>query len=267
MVQVKKATVNGFEMAYADEGSGEAILLVHGFPFDHTQWDPQIEAFSAKYRVIAPDLRGHGQSQAPPGPYSMELFAEDLAKLLDHLGVEKVILGGLSMGGYIAFAFLRKYPERVQALILADTRPQADTPEGAKGREDAARLVEKEGTAGAIERLLPKLLTAKTLESRPEVVTKVRAMMERCSPTGWAGAQRGMAQRPDSTPLLSQVTVPTLIIVGEEDILTPPEDSRKMHSPIPGSRLEVIPGAAHVTTLEQPEDFNSALSQFLKSLS
>lgn len=266
MAQVKRAEVNGLEMAYADEGQGEVILLVHGFPFDHTQWAPQIAAFSGNYRIIAPDLRGHGQSQAPPGPYPMDLFAEDLAALRKHLGVEKVILGGLSMGGYIAFAFSRKYPERVRALILADTRPQADTPEGAKGREDAARAVEKEGTAGAIERLLPKLLTKQSLESRPEIAAQVQTMMERCSPQGWAAAQRGMAQRPDSTPLLSQISVPTLILVGEEDLLTPPEDSRKMHSLIPGSRLEIIPGAAHVTTLEQPQAFNRILSSFLESL-
>lgn len=286
MAQVKKATLNGFEMAYADEGQGEAILLIHGFPFDHTQWDPQIEAFSRNYRVISPDLRGHGQSQATPGPYPMDLFAADLARLLDHLTVEKVILGGLSMGGYIAFAFLRKYPQMVKALILADTRAQADTPEGAKGREDAARRAETVGTKALIEGLLPKLLTAKTHESRVEIVAQVRAMMERCSPIGWAAAQRGMAQRPDSTELLPMINpgtvhgprlpgkepqevkdiCPTLIIVGKEDTLTPPDDSRHMHSLIPGSRLEVIPGAAHVTTLEQPEAFNQALSSFLAEI-
>lgn len=265
-MELKRATINGFEMTFVDEGQGDAILLVHGFPFDHNQWSPQVEALSPQYRVIASDLRGHGQSQATPGTYHMDLFAVDSVTLLNYLGVKKVILAGLSMGGYIAFVFLRKYPERVRALILADTRPQADTPEGAKGREDAARKAETEGTKALIDGLLPKLLTAKTLESRPELVAQVRAMMERCSPQGWAAAQRGMAQRPDSTPLLSQIAVPTLIVVGEEDILTPPDDSRHMQGLIPGARLEVIPGAAHVTSLEQPEVFNRTLASFLAGI-
>ncbi|MBI3287797.1 MAG: alpha/beta fold hydrolase [Chloroflexi bacterium] len=255
-------------MHYLDQGGpeGPALLLIHGFPFDSSMWEPQISALRDKYRVIAPDLRGHGASSAPEGVYSMELLAEDLRRLLDHLKTKRVILGGLSMGSYIAFAFYRKYAELVRALILADTRPQADTPEGQKAREDLAQLATNEGSRAVAERLLPRLLTEPTREHNNLVVRWVNYMIQNTSIQGLVGALRGMAQRADSTDLLPQISVPTLILVGERDILTPPADAQRMAELIPGARLEIIPEAGHLSNLENPQEFNRILREFLDSL-
>jgi pimeloyl-ACP methyl ester carboxylesterase len=196
----------------------------------------------------------------------MDLLAEDLRGLLDALGVTQVVLAGFSMGGYAAFAFYRKYKERVRALVLADTRCQPDTPQAAQGRETLAQRAEREGPAPIAETLLPRLLTQATLRHRPGTVEYVRSMIMRTSVAGIAGDLRGMALRPDSTETLGQIACPTLILVGEEDVLTPPADSEMMAQNIRGAYLQVIPEAAHLSPLENPDTFNFALLSFLEGL-
>ena len=261
-----RAFVNGIHVYYVDKGQGDAVLLVHGFPLNRTIWMPQVRKLIANYRVILPDLRGHGRSETPPGPYSMDLYADDLAALLDHLKIKKVILGGLSMGGYIAFAFYRKYAARVRALILADTRAGADTPEGQARRKAGALLAEKEGSVASTSPMLPNLLNAHTRQARPALVARVQSMMARTKPVGIAGAQRGMAQRPDSSSLLPTITVPTLILVGEDDVITPPAEAERMAAAIRGARLVKIPRAGHISTLENAGAVNRAILSFLGDL-
>lgn len=261
-----KTTVNGIELFYRCVGQGPAILLVHGFPLNHAIWVPQARTLAANHCVILPDLRGHGRSEAPLGPYTMDLLADDLSALLDRLQVGEVILGGLSLGGYVAFAFYRKFAERVRALILADTRASADAPEGRERREASARLAEAKGASPIAAQMLPLVLGAATRERNSTLAGRVQRMMERTSPIGIAGAQRGMALRLDATPLLPRITVPTLALVGEEDVITPPAEMEKMTAAIPGARLVRIPRAGHISPLENPRAVNRALREFLGKL-
>lgn len=261
-----RAHINGFDMHYEVAGEGKPVLFIHGYPFDGSMWQPQIEALSGQARLILPDLRGFGASQATQPPYTMDLYADDLKGLLDHLGVERAVLAGLSMGGYISFAFYRMYPERVQALALLDTRPQADSPEAREGRKKAAEIARTEGAAAIAKSLIPKLFSPKTLDSQSPVVDVVRQMMERQKVDGIVGALMAMADRPDSTPTLAQITRPTLILVGADDVLTPPDASRQMHEAIRGSRMEIIPDAGHLSTMEQPERVNRILADWLSQI-
>lgn len=262
------AHVRGIEMAYDDTGgNGAALVLLHGFPFDRTMWRGQAAlALGEEFRVIAPDLRGFGETPLGDEVVTMEALAEDLAALLDKLRLGRVVLGGLSMGGYVAFAFFRKFPERVRALLLADTRPQADTEEGRRAREENAQRALKEGLVPIVESMLPKLLSAETRERGGEILDGVRAMMLSMSPEGAAAALRAMALRRAQTDLLLSINVPTLIIVGSEDSVTPPADSESMSAKIEGARLVVVEGAGHLSNVEKPEDFNRALADFLRGL-
>lgn len=264
---MQRARIRGIEMAYEVEGSGQAVVLLHGFPFNRKMWRAQVEALSDRYRVITPDLRGFGETSAESEqPATMREMAEDLAALMDELGIERFILGGLSMGGYVAFAFYRHFPLRVRNLILADTRPQSDTDEARENRERQAQQALSEGIGGIVEAMLPKLLAPETFSERGGVVEELRAMMLGTDPRGAAAALRGMAERPDQTHLLARILAPTLIIVGGEDQLTPLKDAQLMHREIRGSRLEVIEGAGHVSNMERPAEFNRALRLFLDSL-
>jgi 3-oxoadipate enol-lactonase len=250
-------------LTYQDEGEGPPVLLVHAFPLGGAMWEPQIGALAGANRLIAPDLRGFGSSSLGTTPTSLDQYADDLAGLLDELDLRQVTLGGLSMGGYIAFAFLRRHPERVAALILADTRPGADSEEGRQGREKNARLAEAEGASAVGEAMLPKLVAQAASDELRERIRRIVAMN---SSAGVAAALRCMAARPDSTSILQSIDVPTLIIVGSEDTLTVPDESRAMHAAIRDSRLVEIPGAGHLTNLEAPEAFNQALASFLSSM-
>ncbi len=245
------------------EGSGPPLLLVHGFPFDHTMWHEQLSALVGHFQMIAPDLRGFGDSDAPASFYSMDLYADDLAHLLDVLGQEKVVLAGLSMGGYIALAFQRRYPERLAGLVLADTQATADTETARAGRYAAIRTVQAEGVEAVVSGLLPKLFAPANFAAKRILREWVRAMMMRQSPAGVMGALKAMAERPDSTPGLAVVSCPTLVIVGEEDLLTPPAKAAALVAAIPGARLAVIPEAGHLTPLEAPEAFNRLLLENL----
>lgn len=265
------ATINGIRMSWEEagrRGRGPTLLLVHGFPLNRTMWRPQLSALTDIAHLVAPDLRGHGASEAPPGLlYVMDDFAADLRALLEHLGITRAIYCGLSLGGYIGFAFARNYPELLQGLVLADTQASADTDERRETRETLARSVEREGVAAVVDPTTAELtdhLAASTRIERPDVVGHLREMIAGMTATGMAGTSRGMAARPDSSDTLSHITVPTTIIVGAEDTRSPPEEAQRMHAAIPGSSLTIIDDAGHVSSMEQPEKFNTAIRVFLE---
>jgi len=260
------ARVRGIELAYTDEGRGPAVVFLHGFPFDRTMWRGQVERLSPDFRVIAPDLRGHGGTTHTREPATMEDMAEDVIALLDELNVPRAVVCGLSMGGYVALALYRAHPSRVRALVLADTRAKADNEEARRAREENAQRALAEGMQPIVESMLPKLLSQRTREGEPEVVARVCEMMSGVIPEGAAAALRGMALRRDQTDLLSKLDVPVLIIVGSEDAVTPPSEAEAMHALIEGSRLRVIEGAGHVSNVERPEEFDRALAEFLEGL-
>lgn len=263
-----RTRVRGIEMAYEMEGSGPPVVLLHGYPFNRTMWREQAEALSGSFRVIMPDLRGLGETEATveEEPATMNEMAQDVAALLDQLNIDRAMLCGLSMGGYVAFAFTRRFPLRVRALVLADTRPQADTDEARRVREEQARKVLAEGMTAISDDLLKKTLAPATLYARPDIIERVREMILSTKAEGAAAALRGMAARSDQTPFLPNIIAPTLIFVGSEDRITPPADAELMRREIRGSRLEIIPGAGHVSNLERPDEFNRALLEFLRAL-
>ena len=258
----------GVRVHYEDTGgSGTPVLFVHAFPLQAAMWGPQIAALGDRWRAIAPDLQGFGRSSAPedPSAYSMDVYADHLCSLLDDLGVRRAAVVGLSMGGYVAFALLRRRPEAVSALVLADTRAEADTPEGAQKRTSQQELVRERGTAPLIEDLLGVLLAPDTHARKPDVVERVRALMDNPA-AGVIGALEALKGRPDSTDLLPTIEVPTLVMVGEHDAITPGDAARRLVDGIPGARLVTIPAAGHLSNLEAPEAFNGALAEFLGRL-
>ncbi|MEU9184781.1 alpha/beta fold hydrolase [Streptomyces sp. NPDC048484] len=254
-------------LAYEDKGAHAStalpLVLIHGHPFDRTMWAPQVTAFSPHRRVIAPDLRGYGTSPVVPGVTPLSVFAEDVAALLDDLRVPAFVLGGLSMSGQIAMECYRLFPERVRGLLLADTFPAAETPAGRKSRNAMADRLLREGMDGYAEEVLYKMVAP---YARPEVAAQVRRMMTGAPPEGAAAALRGRAERPDYRKLLTRVTVPTLVVVGEDDEYTPVDDAEAMHDSVPDSVLHVVRGAAHLPNLERPDDFNDALAGLLSRL-
>lgn len=256
-----------FNLAYADRGRGTPLLLIHGFPLNHSMWNQQLEALADRAHMVAPDLRGHGDSGSPPGVYTMERLAEDCKALLDALAItEPVVVCGHSMGGYVALAFQRLYPERLAGLILASTRASEDTPEGKAARDQTAEKAQAEGAAAIKQGMLSKLLAPQTYEDRPELVARVAELMSPTSVEGIAGAALGMKERPDARPGLPDVRVPALIVHGEDDQIIPLEAAEEMATAIPKARLEVIPRAGHMPNLEQPGAFNRAVNEFFEEL-
>ncbi|MEW1747995.1 alpha/beta fold hydrolase [Streptomyces angustmyceticus] len=254
-------------VGYEDEGSGEALLLVHGHPFNRSMWRPQTERFSrAGWRVIAPDLRGYGDSAVVPGTTPLATFARDLVDLLDHLGIERCVLGGLSMGGQIAMECYRLFPERIRGLVFADTFASAETADGRTARYAMAERLLREGMDGYAHEVLAKMISPATIASRPDVAAHVLRMMTTTPPEGAAAALRGRAERPDYTGLLSHIAVPALVVVGADDAYTPVGDALDIHERVPDSRLTVIEQAAHMPNLEQSDAFNAALGAFLDAL-
>jgi pimeloyl-ACP methyl ester carboxylesterase len=255
-------------LAYDDYGPGPVVVLLHGFPLNRKIWSPQETSVGSIYRVIAPDLRGHGQSAAPAGAYTMDVMADDVIELLDALQITTpVVLGGLSMGGYVALSLVARYPRRVRALMLIDTRATADTPEAAKNREELARTVEATGsTRNVVDAMLPRFFSEETRSRRGELIPPVKEMMEKNTPRGVAGALQGMAQRPDRTALLATITIPTLVMVGAHDVITTVEESRQMAAALPRAQLVVIPDGGHLAPLENPEAANGAMLTFLGGL-
>ena len=255
-------------LAYSDQGPGPVVVLLHGFPLSKAMWEEQVNGIGSTYRIIAPDLRGHGESPAPEGVYTMDEMADDVVELLDSLSIaERIVLGGLSMGGYVALSLVARYPERIRGLMLFDTRAGADTPEAAKNREASARTILAADSAKEfVDGMIPKLFSATTLEQRPERVEPLRMVMENNTPRGVAGALLGMAIRPDRRDSLSGITVPTLVLVGEHDVITPPAEAKSLASAIPRSQLEVIPESGHMAPYENPSAANAVILRFLRDL-
>ncbi|WP_326943515.1 alpha/beta hydrolase [Amycolatopsis sp. NBC_01307] len=254
-----------------DAGPKDAttVLLVHGHPFDRSMWRPQAEHLTELgYRVVVPDLRGYGTHKngthkTEATKTGLDVFANDLVELADHLGIESFVLGGLSMGGQIVMQTVARHPDRVSALLLADTFAGLDTPEVKQGRVDTAARITREGMERYAEELLPKMISPQTRATRPDVEEHVRRMMRDAPAEGAAAALRGRAERPDYTPGLGNIDVPTLVVVGSDDEFTPVHDAERIHREVRGSTLVVIDGAGHLPNLERETEFNEALSTFL----
>jgi 3-oxoadipate enol-lactonase len=260
-------TVNGIELALVDQGNGSPVVLVHGFPLDHTMWNAQIDALSEDYRVIAPDLRGFGGSGVSEGTVTMQQFADDLAGLLEALEVdEPVVLCGLSMGGYVALQFCQHHASRLCGLILCDTRALSDTPEVAAARREMAERVLREGPAPLVEQMMPRLFAEATIRDQPQLVDSLRRVMMAADPKGIAAAARGMAQRPDMVSRLGQIDCPTLVIVGQWDAISTPEEMRAIARAIPHARLVEIAGCGHMSPVERPAELSAAMLEFLGEL-
>jgi 3-oxoadipate enol-lactonase len=251
------------EIAYEVLGEGTPVLLLHAFPAHHGLWLPAAQALINRYRVILPDLRGHGDSGVGDGPAPMEKHAADLVRVLDDVEVGRAVVAGVSIGGYVFFEFWRRYRGRVAAVILCDTKAQADTPEARAGRLKSADEVVERGTEPFVESMVPRLFGRTTLNSRPDLVDGARRMMMRMSPAGISAVQRGMAERPDSVSTLKTINVPALVLVGEEDTLSPLADAELMRRNVAGSQLKVIPRAGHYAVWEQPEAVGGAVRKFL----
>jgi len=259
-----RVTVDDATIDVATDGSGEPVVLIHGFPLSREIWDPQVEKLAQRNLTIRPDLRGMGQSSVPDGPYLMETLAGDIAAVLDAIGIERATIVGHSLGGYVAMAFCRMYTERVQRLALVCSRLAADQPEVAKNREDLADRAEREGRMDAIvDAFVPRLFATATLEERAPAVTQARALAMKNDPRGAAAMLRGMAQRVDSYDIAEELAMPVLIVAGAADqgvTLTEAEDVRRA---FPHAELRVMHRSGHVPMLEEPEALSEALLEFV----
>ena len=242
------------------------VVLLHAFPLNSTLWRPQIERAPTGWRFVAPDLPGFGASVLPAAR-SMEAMAREVLNVLDEQGIERAVIGGASMGGYVTFALYRLAPERFAGMLLADTRATADNDQQKDARRRMIEMVRDKGPVAVADEMMPKLLGATSHRERPDVVSSVRGMIEGSSRDAIAGAVEAMMNRPDSRPLLPNIAVPTLVVCGAEDLLTPPADSEALRDAIAGSRLVVIPKAGHLSSLEAPEKFSLVLNAFLGELS
>jgi pimeloyl-ACP methyl ester carboxylesterase len=255
------------DLHYHDAGSGQpTVVLIHGFPFNSWQWRPQLETLTDRCRLIVPNLRGFGSSSLSPQPYTIARLADDIAELLLTLKIRRAVICGLSMGGYIAFEYFRRHRDSVSALALVDTRPQPDSDEGKLNRAGMAELARNSGSASVANILLPKLVAPRTRQQQPDLIDKLREMMESAPPQAIVDALMAMASRQDFVPLLRDIDVPTLVLVGSEDAIALPADTREWAANIPESQLAVIAGAGHVSNLEQPSAFDDLLIGFIDAL-
>lgn len=258
---------NDFAMAVEDRGQGRPVVLVHAFPLDHRVWEWQINDLSTQVRVIAPDLRGFGRTTVTSGIVTMEQMADDLAAMLDALGIEDpIVLGGLSMGGYVAFEFVRRHRRRLAGLILCDTRATADSEDVRANRLRTAERVLNEGTRFLADQMLPRLCCERTFRHQPEVVEKLRTMILESPPEGVAAAARGMARRSDATSFLGQIDCPTLVLVGQFDVISPAEEMEQTARAIPGASFVTVPDAGHMAPMEQGQIVNRAIQEFVSRL-
>ncbi len=261
---VANVDLNGQRWHVIDEGDGPVVLLIHGFPLDHTMWDAQRRALRDRYRVIIPDLRGFGRSASATAPLTIPGLAEELAMLLDAVGAaDPVTVCGLSMGGCVALAFVKQYAARMSGLVLCDMRSVGDSAEGQATRRKMAERVMTEGSTIAAEAMMPRLFGPKTNEKRPEIVDKVRNTILATSGRSIAAGQHALADRPDCTPWLETITVPTLVIVGEHDLISPPAEMQATAAAIPGAQYVVIPNVGHMSPMEDAPAVNAALESFL----
>jgi 3-oxoadipate enol-lactonase len=249
-----------------DANSSNVLVWLHAFPVSSTMWGAQLEAAPAGWRMIAPDLAGFGGTTDHDGAPSIDDFARDVEQLLTSLDAGPVVLGGLSMGGYAAFAFHRLRPDRLRAMILADTRSAADTPAVRQARQAMLDVLDRRGAAGVADEMLPKLLGPTSRRTRADLESRVRALIEANSVEGLRRAIVRLRDRPDATPQLSQIEVPVLVIAGEEDAVTPVDDARALSTGLRDARLVILPEAGHLSNIENPDSFNAALRPWLAGL-
>ncbi len=259
-------TTNGASFFYEEAGKGLPVVLLHGFPLDARIWASQRADLSSKYRVITPELRGFGRSQSQDA-FTMESLADDVHALLAEIAALPCVLGGLSMGGYVALEYVKKYPTDLRGLMLIDTRAEGDSPEGKEARGKMAQLAKDKGSSPVAEQMMPKMLAPDAERHRPAVAKELRAIMEASPPATIVNALMAMRDRKDHTANLPSIAVPTLILVGEADAITPPKMAEAMKAGIPKSELVVIRGAGHLSPMEQPEQVNQAIGAFLEGVS
>jgi 3-oxoadipate enol-lactonase len=252
-------TINKTALHYAESGRGTPLVLLHGFPLDGRVWDAQRAGLSAHARVIAPDLRGFGKSAPATSPFTMESLADDMHALLAEIGALPCVLGGLSMGGYVALAYVKKYPSDLKGLALVDTRAEGDSPEGKEARQKMIELVRSKGPPAVADQMMPKLLAPHSLSNKPALVEELRTILEACPAKTIEYALMAMCDRPDRTEDLPSIAAPTVIVVGDQDAITPPAMSEKMNKLIPRSKLVVVKGSGHMSCMEQPDQVNRAL--------
>jgi pimeloyl-ACP methyl ester carboxylesterase len=259
------ASINGITIGFDDVGDGDrAVLLVHGHPFNRTMWRPQVDAIRAVgWRVVVPDLRGYGETSVVPGKTLLSTFAADLAGLLDHLEIERVVIGGLSMGGQIVMEFAQRYPARVRGILLAATFPQAETEDGKRIRSAMADRLLREGMSGYADEVLPKMLAPRSIAAMPAVAEHVLGMMRATNPEGAAAAVRGRAERPSYEDTLARLSAPALVVVGSEDAFTTRLEAERMRDLLVNSELLWLDGVGHMPNLERSEMFNQMLTLFL----
>jgi pimeloyl-ACP methyl ester carboxylesterase len=249
-------------LRYDDEGLGVPLVFLHGFPLERSVWHKQMEALRSSYRIIAPDLSGLGESEATAGPVSMDTYAADVRAVLTKLTTAKAVLIGHSMGGYVALAFARRFPQLLRGLVLVSTRAGPDSADAAAGRRAMAEKVKADGVHVAVEAVAPKMLAARNLD--PRMAGEVRALMASAKPAGVIAALLGMAERPDARPHLAALAMPVLVVTGADDTLIPPAESEAITQAIPGAQLNVIPHAGHLVAFEQPDAFNRILTEWLR---
>jgi 3-oxoadipate enol-lactonase len=254
------------EIFYRVLGDGKPVVLLHPFPTSSEFWLPAAELLATRYQVVLPDLRGHGESGIGEGPATMQKHAADIARVCDELKIGRAAFGGISIGGYVLFEFWRRFRERISAIMLIDTRAQADNDEARANRLKSAAEVLERGTEELIDALIPKFMGATTVRNRPDLVASAKRMMMKMPAAAMAAVQRGMAARPDSVLTLASINVPALVVVGDEDTLTPPSDAQLMHREIAGSKLQAIPNAGHYAVFERHEEASRLIRQFLDSL-
>jgi 3-oxoadipate enol-lactonase len=259
---------NGIKMRFVELGDHTAlpVVFVHGMTFDHEMWQPQIELLRETCHVVAYDFRGHGKSEAGDGQFTYRQLVEDLIALLDHLGIHRAVLCGLSMGGAISLRTIEMFPQRVRALILCDTTGNPDSNQSKYWREKAIQSIKQEGLRSFADDFLKSIFAPSTFETHPDIIERMRHTIVSSSPLGIRGALLAQAARTDLNPALPNIGVPTLIMVGEEDSLTPPAIAQAMHESIKGSELRIIPNAGHMSNLENTEAFNKHLLEFLRNI-
>jgi 3-oxoadipate enol-lactonase len=261
-----KSVINGITLNYSEQGlpQGIPLVFIHGFPLSHEMWKPQLPALPDSVRAIMYDVRGHGASDVSDGQFSIELFVDDLIALLDHLSIEKAVLCGLSMGGYIALRAIERFPNRINGLILCDTKSEPDTNEAKIKRTVSMKTIKTAGARAFTEDFVKSGFWEKTFDKNPEAIEFIKKIIYRNSPLGICGTLLALASRTDTTQVLSSIKVPTCIIVGEYDKLTPPSIAQAMHKTIAGSELHILPNAGHMSNLENTKEFNQRLIAFLK---
>jgi 3-oxoadipate enol-lactonase len=260
-----KTLINDIAFNYIEQGSmgGLPVVFIHGFPFSHRMWEPQMQALPKDFHVIAYDVRGHGFSSVGDGQFTIELFVDDLIALLDHLAIEKAVICGLSMGGYIALRAIERHPERIKGLVLCDTKSETDTNEEKIKRTSSIKTIKSAGVSAFVDDFVKAVFWTETFKTNPDAVDLIKELIYKNSTLGICGTMLALACRTDTTYSLSSIKIPTCIIVGEYDLRTPPSCAQEIHKAISGSELHVLPNAGHMSNLENSKDFNKTLINFL----